>query len=345
MSNSDLKMRRSNNFSNLVLRILNITTSLYGNIIPQNLKKVNTCNESNSSLPGRLLCGKAREVALPRPTTSFEVNCVAPVRPLAIGVHVPLAVLYDNQFFVHLARDTCIHFVLIAPFRALCDTIAQNFVFDFAIRKRGVFLVKFLLFADIAVNRFGGGGKVARLGERFAVFRPLLKIGTERDELMNISANIKNRDKLKRVYRFEPIATKSENFFVKRAVICVCRLYLERLYIADNLLGYIPPLFQKHPARSHAPDIKLTLVCIVSRGKQFRIAPNLFDDVLTLANDFAVIAIRYNVANIIAKRLFQRYGFRIKYHIMQWFTPLRTFSKFFAFCRMSANLESITIIP
>lgn len=275
----------------------------------------------------------------------LQINRVSPVRPLAIGEHISRAVLYDNQFLVNLARDTCIHFVLIAPFRALCNAIAQNFVFDFAIREGGVFLVKFLLFADIAINRFGSGGKVARLGERFAVFRPLLKIGIERDELMNISANIENRDKLKRIYRFEPIATKGKNFFVKRAVICVCRLYLKRFYIADNLLGYIPPFFQKHPARSHAPDIKLTFVRIVSRGKQFRIAPNLFDNVLTLANDFAVVAVRYNIADIVAKWLFQRYGFRIKYHIMQWSTPLRTFSKFFAFCQMSANLESITIIP
>lgn len=265
---------------------------------------------------------------LPRPIILFKVNCVSPIRPLAIGINIPFSVLYNNQFFVHLARNTCVHFVLITPFRAVRYAIAQNFVFDFAIRKRGVFLVKFLLSADIAVNRFGGCRKVARLGERFAAFRPLLKIGIERNKLMNISADIENRDKLKRVYRFEPITTKRKNFFVKRAIICVCRLHLERFYIANNLLGYISPFFQKYPARSHAPDINLPLVCVVSSCKQFRIAPNLVDDVFTLANNFAAVAVRYNIADIIAKRLFQRYSFCIKYHTMQCCTPLRTFQNF-----------------
>ena len=274
---------------------------------------------------------QGREVTLPRPITLFEVNRITFVCPFAIGVYVSLSVLYDNQFFIHLARDTCIHFVLITPFRTLCDTIAQNFVFDFAIRKRGMFFIKFLLFADIAVNRFGSRGKVTRLGKCFAAFRPLLKIGIERNKLMNVSADIENRDKLKRVYRFEPITTKSKNFFIKRAVVCVCRLYLKCFYIAYNLLGYISPFFQKHPARSHAPDINLPFVRIVSRSKQFRIAPNLVDDVFTLANNFAAVAVRYNVTDIITKRFFQRYSFCIKHHIMQCYTPLRTFQNFFHF--------------
>ena len=161
-----------------------------------------------------------------------------------VGVFGGVAVgIAQFEYAFKRSGDGAIYFVGGVPLRALVNAVEQNFKFDFAICESGVRFLKVGVIGDIAVNGLCGGGKIKTFCKLVVQFCPHLEFTVKRKEFMNISPNIENRDSIKGVFAFEPIATEIEYLFVKGGVVGIRSLDIESLKISTHLLCDVSKFF------------------------------------------------------------------------------------------------------